>query len=249
MTRRRQFGLGVGAVVVAIAIWQLLANSVAVSPLFPSAWEVLHRLVTDKRIVDGLGVTVLRSLVGFAMGSAAGTIIGLAMGSVPAIRRFLTLYVNFFRFVTPIAWAAPAVIWFGFGNTPIVFLVFYTTVFIVIVNVLAGVTNVKRDRVRMATALGASRWDIFRHIIAPSTAGFAIVGMRIAMGNSVASAISAEMVLGRSGLGYVAYNARLTFDGDVMFACIVVLGVVGFCLDRLFTLAQRRLLWRFDIGR
>jgi NitT/TauT family transport system permease protein len=233
-------------------VWQLTSTIVFHSILFPSAAKTASALVTtiaSGTLAKDLFATLYRVLAGFAIGSFAGALLGLVMGSVPFVRKFFEPYLNFFRFVTPIAWIAPATIWFGIGETSKLFLVVYATIFVVLVNTIAGVTHVHRDLVRMAQAFGGRGWQIFVYITLPATVPFILSGMRIAMGNSFMTVIGAELLAGNNGLGYLIYSSRVFFNSDVMFAAIVVLGTLGFAADRIFHVAQQRLFWRYRPGR
>lgn len=252
MGASRRLALAVGSVFVGGLLWHIVSTWLIVSIVFPppaAALMAFGRHTVSGEIPAALWSTMSRVLIGFVLGSSVGISLGLLMGYIPLVRRFLEPYVNFFRFITPVAWAAPAVIWFGFGSQPIVFLIFYTTVFIVLLNVLAGVLRVQRDRIRMARVFGANGWRLFWHIVVPSSVSYGLTGMRIAMGNSFASGIGAEILIGSNGLGYLVYNARLSFSADLMFASIFVLGIVGFFADRLFALAQQSAFGRYAVGR
>jgi NitT/TauT family transport system permease protein len=238
--------------VAGLAIWQFTSTLVFHSILFPSAVKTAAALaatIASGTLTRDISVTLSRVLAGFAIGSLAGAMLGLLMGSVPVVRKFFEPYLNFFRFVTPIAWIAPATIWFGIGETSKLFLVVYATIFIVLVNTIAGVTHVHRDLVRMACAFGARGWQVFAYITLPATVPFILSGMRIGMGNSFMTVIGAELLAGNNGLGYLIYSSRVFFKSDVMFATILILGTLGFAADRIFDVAQHRFLWRYRPGR
>jgi len=249
---RDPLALSALSIAAGFVVWQLTSTLVFHSILFPSAAKTAAALVTTTAsgtLAKDLFATLYRVLAGFAIGSVAGALLGLVMGSVPVVRKFFEPYLNFFRFVTPIAWIAPATIWFGIGETSKLFLVVYATIFVVLVNTIAGVTHVHRDLVRMAQAFGGRGWQIFVYITLPATVPFILSGMRIAMGNSFMTVIGAELLAGNNGLGYLIYSSRVFFKSDVMFAAIVVLGTLGFAADRIFHVAQQRLFWRYLPGR
>lgn len=244
--------LSAASVLAGLLIWQVLSTQVIVSIVFPPATTTLATLwtsLTAGALGGHLVVSLQRILVGFAAGSLVGASLGLLMGSFGLVRKFFDPYINFFRFITPIAWISPAVIWFGVGEGSKFFLIIYATMFIVLVNTMAGVAHIHRDRVRMARAFGARPWQVFRYITLPGSVGFILQGMRIGMGNSFMTVIGAEMLAASNGVGFLVYSARVFFEADLMFAGIVTFGVLGFLADRLFALAQRRVFWRYQPGR
>jgi ABC-type nitrate/sulfonate/bicarbonate transport system permease component len=254
--------LGAGAatslasVAAGLVLWQALAVWVDVGILFPTFTRTLARLgqllVGRDPVYGSLPTHILASLgrvaAGFTVGSLLGAAIGLLAGSVVPVRRLLEPHINFFRFVTPIAWISPAIIWFGIGEASKVFLIVYTTIFIVLVNTMVGVTHVAVNRVRMARSFGANPLQLFLLIILPSTVPFVLTGMRIAMGNSMATIVAAEMVAAREGVGYLIFFSRAYQGTDVMFAALFTLGAMGFAADRLFVAGSRLVLGRFQPG-
>ena len=240
------------SICVGLAAWQTLSTWVFKSIIFPSTTSTLAALIdlfASGEIGKHLGITSYRVLAGFFVGSAAGAVLGLLMGSFPMVRKFLDPYTNFFRFVTPIAWITPAVIWFGVGEGSKLFLITYATLFIVLLNTVAGVMHIHRDKLRMACAFGARPWQMFLYVTLPASVSFILDGMRVALGNSFMTVIGAEILSANSGLGYLIYSSRVYFRADVMFAVILLLGVMGFAADRLFTLMQHRILWRYQAGK
>lgn len=242
------------SVAVGLGLWQAASLWFDVGILFPTFTRTVARLVGLLRGADpvygSLPAHILASLgrvaTGFAIGSALGAAIGLLAGSVAPARRLLEPHINFFRFVTPIAWISPAIIWFGIGETSKVFLIVYTTVFIVLVNTMVGVTHVATNRLRMARSFGANPLQLFALIILPNTVPFVLTGMRIAMGNSIATIVAAEMIAAREGVGFLIFFSRAYQGTDVMFAALLTLGAMGFLADRLFVTGSRLLLGRFQ---
>jgi NitT/TauT family transport system permease protein len=104
------------------------------------------------------------------------------MGSFKPVRMFFDPYIQFFRFIPSIAWLTPAVIWFGIGETPKVLIIVYTTIFIVIINTIVGVSNVSENKIWAGRCLGANGRQIFLFVILPATLPFILTGMRLAMG-------------------------------------------------------------------
>jgi NitT/TauT family transport system permease protein len=249
---RARMALSLLSLVFVLSLWQWSSALLDSSIIFPSAgatFAALFKQFGSGEIFNHIGITAYRVLAGFFLGSTSGALLGLLVGSFPLVRKFLEPYTNFFRFITPIAWVTPAVIWFGVGEGSKLFLVVYSTLFIVLLNTAFGVTHIHRDRLRMAHAFGAAPWQLFFYITLPATVGFILTGMRIALGNAFMTVVSVEVLSANSGLGYLIYSSRVYFRSDVMFAAILLLGGMGFSADRLFAWVQHRLLWRYQVGR
>jgi len=167
------------------------------------------------------------------------------MGRFDLVRQLLDPYIEFFRFIPPIAFVTLAVIWLGPGELSKIALIFYTTVFIVTLNTIAGVQAVNPLRLRAAASLGAGQWKILTTVILPSTVPFMVTGARIAMGNSFLTVVSAEIVSAREGLGALIWTARNFSRTEWVFVGIIALGLLGYLFDRVLRIATRKLLARY----
>jgi NitT/TauT family transport system permease protein len=110
---------------------------------------------------------------------------------------------------------------------------------------MIGVATVPTNQLRAARCFGATPWQIFHMVKAPATVGHMLTGMRLAMGTCFSTIVAAELLAPRDGLGYLIFSARTWMQTEFAFVGIVILGLLGFVVDRLFVLATRRLLARF----
>jgi NitT/TauT family transport system permease protein len=229
------------SIVGTLAVWQYLSDHFLVKSLFPSPWTTWRAarelLVSPETpLWRDVTATCLRILAGFLIGSAAGVVAGMLMGAFIPVRNALAPYVQFLRFIPPLAWLGPAVLWFGSGEETRIILVTYTTLFVVALNTMAGAASIPRNQIRMAQAFGASRFQAFRRITVPGTVSYALNGMRLAMGNSFMTVVTAEMLGAEEGLGYILHSGRMFYRTDLIFVAIVLLGLLGLLADRLFQL-------------
>ncbi len=210
---------------------------------FPSPWLVLRafkEMIADGSLWGHVEVSFLRIFAGWVIGSGLGIPLGLLMGDIRFFKNFFNPYIQFFRFIPPISFVTLSLIWFGMGETSKVVLIIYTTIFIVTVNTIAGVMSVSPIHEQAARSLGANRFQIFIKVILPSTVPFLLTGMRLAMGNSFMTIVSAEMIAAEKGLGFLIFTSRLFMQTERIFVGIVSLGVLGFTVDGVFRLAIHR---------
>ena len=220
-----------------IALWHLISTSFFKPQFFPPPLLVLQtgvEMLESGELWEHISISLQRILAGFLIGSAIAAPAGLLMGSIPIMRAIFDPYVQFFRFVPSLAWLTPVVIWFGIGETPKVLIIVYTTIFIVLINTMVGVSHIAPNKLRAAACLGATPFKAFIFVTLPATLPFILTGMRLAMGNSFATVISAEMIAADSGLGYLIFNSRLWMATDKIFIGIVCLGALGLTTDRFF---------------
>ena len=226
--------LGFGSLFV---LWHVLSLYVIHSVLFPPPIQVFGKaieLARDGSLWENASISLQRIFLGFLFGSLIGIPLGLSIGSFRIVRRILEPYTEFLRFIPATALITVAVIWFGIGEGSKIFLIIYTTVFIVIINTAAGVSAVTPNKIRAARSLGASRAQVFFYVGLPATVPYILTGMRLAMGNSFVTIIAAELVAANAGLGKMIWDARLYMLVDQIFVALLVLGLLGFTADRLF---------------
>ena len=219
------------------AIWHVASVYLLNSILFPPPGRVVTKaveLAQDGTLWENASISLQRIALGFFFGSLIGIPLGLAIGSFGIVRRILEPYTEFLRFIPATALITVAVIWFGIGEGSKIFLIIYTTVFIVIINTAAGVSAVAPNKIRAARSLGASRAQVFCFVALPATVPYILTGMRLAMGNSFVTIIAAELVAANAGLGKMIWDARLYMLVDQIFVALLVLGLLGFTADRLF---------------
>ncbi len=232
-----------------VAIWHVASTYIVHSVLFPQPIKVLIKaieLLKDGSLIENMVVSLRRIFIGYCCGAAIGIPIGLAIGSFGIVRRILEPYTEFLRFIPATGLITLAVIWFGIGEGSKIFLIIYTTVFIVIINTAAGVAAVAPNKIRAARSLGANRAQVFLHVALPATMPYILTGMRLAMGNSFVTIIAAELVAANAGLGRMIWDARLYSLVDDIFVALVVLGLLGFTADRLFRWAIYAFAGRFQ---
>lgn len=235
--------IGVLSAVAVVALWQVASTRWLPSILFPTPLRTLEAwaaMVWEGVLPYHVVVSLVRIAAGFVVGTLIGVPVGLAMGLFPPVLILLEPYVQFFRFVPPVAWIIPAILWFGIGETSKIFLIFYTTVFLVLFNTMVGVSAVARNQIRSAQCFGASRRQLFLWVSLPGTLPYVLTGMRLAMGNSFAAVVGAEFIAAQSGLGFLIVDSGTWMATDRMFAGMLTLGLLGILTDQLFHAASAR---------
>ena len=254
MTPRHPRGGRIGAlgyaasIATVLALWQY-GSSQAITPLlFPSplsTWRTAAQLLDEGRLLTDVAASLSRIAAGFAIGSALGVGLGVFMGSFRAVRLLLEPYVQFFRSLPALAWIPAAMVWLGTGEESKVALLVYTTVFVIALNTMIGIAGVPLNQLRAARCFGASRWQLFYLIKAPATVSYMLTGMRLAMGNCFATIVAAELLAPKAGLGYLIFSSRSWMQTEFAFVGILILGVLGLLVDRVFDAATTRMLARY----
>lgn len=237
------------SVLVVLLLWQYLSSRAVIPLLFPSPLRTLHvglELASKGQLQADLWASLQRILAGFAVGSAVGVVAGLLMGAFRPVRLLIEPYLQFLRFLPALAWIPAVMLWLGTGERAKIALLAYTTVFIVALNTMVGVTRVPRNQVRAARSFGAGRGQIFLMVTTPATVGHMLTGMRLAMGNCFMTVVAAELVASDSGLGYLIFSSRQWMQTELAFVGIFMLGMLGLLADHVFQALSSWLLWRYD---
>lgn len=232
------------SVAIGVVVWAIASRTLG-SALFPSPTRIAQALVEsigNGTLLADVAVSVRRIAIGFVLGCVVGVPLGLAMGLFPLVRAFCDPVVQFLRFVPPIAWLIPAIMWFGIGEMSKVAIIFYMTVFLVLLNTMTGVAAIPRNQLRSAENCEVSGWQLFAWIVFPATLSYSVSGARIAMGNSFAAVVGAELIAANAGLGYRIVDSGQWMAMDQMFAAMLVLGLLGIAADRLARVLATRFL-------
>lgn len=241
----------VGAVVAAILLiiaWHLMSLSMPV--FFPGPLASLMggvELFENGQLIPYIGVTWYRVLLGWSVGTLLGIPTGWMIGQSDIFKRLVDPYVNFFRFIPPIIWVTVFLLWFGYNDLTRVLLVGYATFMICVIHGTVGIVTIPNEKIRAATNLGVTGWELFRRVKIPAALPEAVTGMRVAMTNSFMTIIAVEMLTASTGIGYLAWTSRLYFRLDFVFISIVVLGLMGLITDRIFRFLAWKYLARYGV--
>ncbi|RFC74547.1 ABC transporter permease [Streptomyces sp. AcE210] len=245
----RIIGLYTLSVLVGLGVWQLLAmkygSSLLASP--KATASAADELARDGTLAKSVIASSRRILIGWGLGIVVGVPVGLLVGQIRTVRQLLEPYIEFFRFIPPVAFVTLAVVWLGIGESSKVVLIFYTAVFIITLNTSAGVLAVNESKLRAAASLGANRRQILQRIVLPSTVPYIVTGARLAMGNSFLTIVSAEIVASQVGLGSLIWTSRNYGRIDWVFVGIITLGILGFVYDRVLRIIAVRVLRNYGV--
>jgi len=247
--KRLDRALAAGSIIGTLALWSLMAHLGIVNKiLLPSPSEILMALVhmgSDGSLWVNVRASLLRVLEGFALGFLLAVPIGALMGNSRYFRGLVEPLVELIRPIPPIAVIPVAILWFGIGELSKVFIIGYGAFFPILVNTIAGFREVDPVLVRASRMLGANRWQVFRDVVLRSALPFIIVGARLGMGFAFIVLVAAELIASSEGLGYMINEARYNFRTDRVFLGMILIGVLGFLLNKILIEIERYLLrWR-----
>lgn len=218
----------------------------------PAPEKVVARLIDIARngyqntpLWEHLGSSLLRVLAGFVLGSVVGIPLGYAMGLSGWFRGWFDPIVEFMRPVPPLALIPLVIIWFGIWETGKIVLLFLAALWIMVIAARSGVSGVKISKIHAAYSLGATKWQIMRHVIIPNSLPDLFTGARVAMGVCWGTVVAAELVAAEKGAGMMIIAASKFQLTDIVVMGIILIGVIGYGIDILMRMAEKRLVpWK-----
>ncbi|MBK7469941.1 MAG: ABC transporter permease [Betaproteobacteria bacterium] len=195
-----------------------------------------------------IGASCFRILTGWFVGCAIAIPFGILAGRLKWVRAVLDPFIEFFRFIPPIAFVTLFMIWFGLGEVSKVGLIVYTAFFTTFLSTMAGAMGVEIERIRAAQCLGASPRQVFFRVIVPGTVPHIVTGVRLSLGLAFMTVVAAEFIAAESGVGYLIFSARLFAQTDFVFLGILVLGVMGFVANSILKRLLARIAYRYDVN-
>lgn len=227
--------------IIVIFAWEILAilvNNEFILPRVESVLEVLLEPFTDLfgsgSLVENALVSIYRVVSGFLLGACVAIPLGILMGRLSWLHDAVDPILQVLRPIPPIAWIPLALAWFKIGFGSIVFIIFIGAFFPVLVNSIDGVRRVNRTWIETAQIFGASNLQLLMKVIVPAALPTIWTGLRVGFGVAWMSVVAAEMLPGTtSGLGYLIMYAYNFGQVQVIIAGMIVIGLIGLCIDYL----------------
>ena len=207
--------------------------------------QILDEGFRNFTLLEHLGFSLFRVVLGFLLGAIVGIPLGYAMGLSNWFRGWFDPIVEFMRPVPPLALIPLVIIWAGIGEAGKIILLFLAALWIMAIAARSGVSGVKISKVHAAYSLGASKWQVMRYVIIPNSLPEIFTGARVAMGVCWGTVVAAELVAAEQGAGMMIMTASKFQNTDIVIMGIMLIGVIGFGIDMLMRAAERFLVpWK-----
>lgn len=235
-----------------LALWAVL-SAIGAFPTgtVPDPAEVARAFggeIASGRLLADIIASLYRVAWGFVGGVVLAVPLGLVIGRSVRTRAALLPWVNFFRSLSPIAWIPFAIIWFGIGDPPAIFIIFLATFFQIALATAAAAGTVPSIYYRVAEDMQLRGSRVLVEITLPAILPQLVTALRVAIGVAWMVVVAAEMIAVRSGLGWLIQDARNGLRMDLVVCGMIVIGAIGIALDLLFSRLTRipSVRWGFD---
>jgi NitT/TauT family transport system permease protein len=245
LSLRWRIGLGTAGLVALVVVWVVTAQSTADKgngvrvPTPAATWSAFADLWSAGTLQSDLVASAERIGYGYAISMVIGIVVGVAMGALPAVEGGLEPPVGFLRYIPASALTPLMLLWLGVGEAPKIALVALGTVFFNILMVADVVRAVPRELIRAAATLGASRRRIVLRVVVPHSSPGIVDVARINLAAAWLMLVVAEVLGADEGLAVRIARSAKFLNFDVIFAVLIVFGVIGVASD----LALRGLRW------
>ena len=246
-------GYGIISVAVVLVLWWVATNLGWIKPIYwPSLGAVVERAgklasegFRNVALWDHIWISVYRVLSGVVYGALIGIPLGFAMGLWSVAKGVFDPIVEFIRPIPPLALIPLIILWFGIDEFATIFLLALASLFIMIIAARAGVSSVRVSKVHAAYSLGASKFQVLIRVILPNALPEIFTGLRTAMGVCWGTVVAAELVAADRGIGSMIMIAKNFLNTDIVVIGIVIIGLIGFAIEILMRMLERRLIpWR-----
>ncbi len=220
---------------VLLLIWELVTRFSGWSQqVFPSPLMVLisfQELIVNGELLKHAVASLFRVSIGFFLAVILGIPLGIILGRIKIVHLLLNALIQFLRPISPLAWIPLAMLWFGIGDVPAIFLIFLSSFFPMVVSTSVAVEAIKPTFFQVAANFNLSRYEILTKIVIPAITPQVITALRISITIAWLVVVAAEMIAVQSGLGYMILDSRNALRMDYVMVGMIAIGIIGLALD------------------
>lgn len=181
------YGTLVLSLAVVIALWYVASHAVGNPFKFPYIERILGKMgyaLMDLHVWRSMYVTMRRVFMGVFYGAVIGFPLGVAMGFSNAIMRTIAPFINSIRQIPTMCWVPLAVVWFGLGDGPTIFIIAFQAVFNVILSTVAAVQDISSDYYNAVRSMGAKTVGVVTDVVFPASMSGLVTGLRVSIGSA-----------------------------------------------------------------
>ncbi|MEI6706728.1 MAG: ABC transporter permease [Methylococcales bacterium] len=218
-----------------LLLWELVTRFSGWSRnVFPGSIAVLTsmgELIVNGTLLKNTVASLFRVSIGFSLAVVLGVPLGIILGRVEIAKLLFNPLIQFLRPISPLAWIPLAMLWFGIGDPPAIFLIFLASFFPMVVSTSVAVESIKPTYFQVAANFNFTRIEVLTKIVIPAIIPQVITALRMTIAIAWLVVVAAEMIAVQSGLGYLILDARNALRMDYVMVAMIVIGIIGLLLD------------------
>ncbi|GEM48453.1 nitrate ABC transporter permease [Deinococcus cellulosilyticus] len=244
-----QFGFFVAGISLLLVGWWIVGQNIKDLPTPIDVFQALKTLLSDpyyergpndRGILNLLLSSLSRVAGGFLLGALVAIPLGVLMGSVPFAKRLIDPIVQLLRPVSPLAWFPIGLTVFQSAEPATVFIIFITALWPTVINTAFGVANLPKDFKNVARVFKFTPGQYITKVLIPFALPHIITGLRISFGIAWMVIVAAEMLSGKSGIGFYVWDAWNALNLSNVISAIFIIGFTGLLFDRFFGFLERK---------
>lgn len=218
-----------------LTLWELVTRFSGWSTnVFPGPIAVLEstqELILNGKLLKNTVASLFRVSIGFSLAVVLGVPLGVILGRLETAKLLFNPLVQFLRPISPLAWIPLAMLWFGIGDPPAIFLIFLASFFPMVVSTSVAVESIRPTFFQVAANFNFSRYEVLTKIVIPAITPQVITALRMTIAIAWLVVVAAEMIAVQSGLGYLILDSRNALRMDYVMVGMIAIGVIGLLLD------------------
>ena len=218
--------------VLLLILWHFSSSALLPSPA--KTLEAYEQIIANNSLQIGIIDSLYRYILGLIFGVIFGVFVGFIFGFNPKFASAFDPLFNLLRPISPIAWVPMVLIIFGIGDLPTIFIIAYSVFFPMVLLSTKAIRDVPSELIIVAKNFGASRWQILKSVIFPSSFLSLISSLKLAAALAWINLVVGEMLGAQTGLGYIIIDSRNQLRIDILIATIITIGVIGMIINALF---------------
>ena len=245
--------LRIALLVVFLAGWEISTRFGWIDPFFfaqPSGigaqiWTWIQEGTSQGPLWEQIWVTLEETVLGFAIGAATGVLAGVLLGRNKLLADIFSIYIKVANSVPRVVLGSVFIIALGLGMASKVALAVVMVFFVVFANAFQGVREADRAMIANAQILGASPWQITRHVVLPSAMSWILASLHVSFGFALVGAVVGEFLGAKKGMGLLISTAQGAFNANGVFAAMIILAVLALVVEFIITRVENHLVkWR-----
>jgi NitT/TauT family transport system permease protein len=243
----KKFLVQINILIIITFVWSIIFDLKIFSPLLLPSPQIiilsLKNIFIEDNVLLDLKYTLWRLFSGLLLGSIFGLIIGFLISLSKKIIELSAFWLDFIRSLPYVALIPIFMLFFGTGDRAKIYLVAFVCFAITILNAVQSLKNINQTRILLAKSLGLNKTQIFSKIILPESLAYLSTGVKHLLSFSIIIVTVSEMFMSTNyGLGKKIINYHLLFSTADMYATIIIIGIVGYILNKIYSLFEKRVL-------
>lgn len=235
----------ISILVLFIVIWELLARLNIVDGFLTSQPSRVLNTILDmssNNLLMHLGVTCFETIIGFLLGTIAGTIIACLLWWSPFFSKVFEPYLVILNSLPKVALGPIIIVWVGAGMPAIITMALAISLIVTILEMLNGFLRTDKNRIKMAETFNATKWQVFTKIVFPSNISTLINALKVNIGLSLVGVISGEFLVSKAGLGYLIVYGGQVFKFDLVMTSVIILALMAWAMYKCVVLLEKGIL-------